>query len=121
MQQRLAVTATAAAKVLQRKRSEGSDNIRAVLGTRRAGSAALLKWAERRRDNAIDAAATTSAHIMEAADNEALHAYNVVHTAKEARSTVKGSNGLEAWRKLKNIFDPDTGMNQIGAQGEEDE
>ena len=94
-------TATAAADVPHRKRSQDrqvwrqriseldTDHIRAVLGTRQAGIAAALKWAEQRRDNAIDAATVTSAHIMEAADNEALHAYIFVHAAGEPRSIVK--------------------------------
>ena len=54
---------------------------------------------------------------MEAVDNEVLHAYILVHTAGEPRSIGKGSwgNGFAAWRKLKNRFDPETEMNQIGA------
>ena len=77
------------------------DDIRAVLGTRQAGIATALKWAERRRDYATDAAAVSSAHSKEAADNEALHAYILVNTVGEPRSIVKGSwgNGLEALKK----------------------
>ena len=53
---------------------------------------------------------------MEAADNEALHAYILVLAAGEPRSIVTGSwgNGLEAWQHFKNRFDPETEMTQIG-------
>ena len=47
-----------------------------------AGITAALKWAERRRDNETDATAITTARNMEAADNEALHAYIPVHTRR---------------------------------------
>ena len=82
-----------------------SDDMRPVLGTRQASIAATLKWAERRRDSAIDAAAVASAHVMEAVDNEALHAYILVYIAGEPRSIVKGcfSKGHEAWQKLSDV------------------
>ena len=76
-----------------------------------------LKWAERRRDQAIHRAALEAEHANEANDNEALHANILVHTNGEPRSITRrfGGNGLEAWRKLKSRYDPETEMNQIGA------
>ena len=61
--------------------------------------------AERRRDNAIDAAAITNEHVMEAADNEALHAHILVRTCGGPRSVVEGcgDNGLEAARSETSV------------------
>ena len=125
-QQRLATAAAAAAEVLHGKEVKiekfggngyhnWSGDIRAVLGTRQHRE--KIDKNRRRRDNAIDATAITNAHVMEAADSEAVHAYIVVHTAGGPRSIVEGclGNGLEARRKLKNRFDPETEMNPICA------
>ena len=92
-----------------------SGDIRAVLGTRQ--NREKIDKNRRRRDNAIDAPAIPNAHVMGAADNEAFHAYIVVHTAGGPRSIVEGCwcHGLEACRKLKNRFDPETEMNPICA------
>ena len=59
------------------------------IGTRQANIARAFRWAERLRDNAIDAAAITNEQVMDAADKEALHAYILVHTGGEPRSIVK--------------------------------
>ena len=52
-----------------------SDDIRAVLGVRQVNIVRALRWAERRRDNAIDATAILAEEVKDEGDNEALHAY----------------------------------------------
>ena len=64
-----------------------------------------------------DKLAATNAHVMEAAGNEALRAYILEHAVGEPRRIVKGSweGRLRSMEKMKNSFDPETEMNQIGA------
>ena len=85
-----ASTATATATAPHKKRSEDREVRRQQISQleRRHQSCSRNQtnrhrgneWAERQRSNAIDATAITSAHIMEAADNEILHAYILVRT-----------------------------------------
>ena len=59
-------------------------------------SARALRWNERRRD------ISSHGQFMETADNDALHAYILVHTGGEPRSIVNWccGTGLEAWHKF---------------------
>ena len=93
------------------------DDVKAILGTKNVELPRALRWAERRQDDPIDGTDTEEFTDITMNENEALHAYLMLNTAGEPRTIVKGSlgNGLEAWRRLKNRYDPETEMNQIGA------
>ena len=93
------------------------DDVKAILGTKNVELPRALRWAERRQDDPIDGTDTEAFTDITTNENEALHAYLMLNTAGEPRTIVKGSlgNGLEAWRRLKNRYDPETEMNQIGA------
>ena len=94
-----------------------NDDVKAILGTKQANIPKALRWAEKHWEHPIEVNDVELETEMEAEENEALHAYLMVNTHGEPRTIIKGSlgNGLEAWRRLKNRYDPETEMNQIGA------
>ena len=102
------------------ERKSGSRSLEAMGTTTGATTAELYSEpgkAERRRDLAIEAAAVIPDQVKDGRDNGASRVCMLVRTGGKPRSIVKGcwANGLEARRKKRNRFDPETKMNQIGA------
>ena len=93
-----------------------AEDFLSIIEARKQQYADAMKWAVTKRDQTIAVAdATMNGRITEDGLKE-LYVYLLHHVSGEPRIIVKAAsnNGLDAWRRLKNRYDPVTEVSQVG-------